>query len=102
MNKYFERKPGGWQVKNELMEMIRFDYHNLAHESNLANVDVVFCRNVIIYFDEAAQKAVIDGFWRAMSPKSYLFIGHSESLFGMDTKFVFLKTPWACIYQKNT
>ena len=102
LTKYFERKPGGWQVKNELMEMIRFDYHNLAHESNLANVDVVFCRNVIIYFDEAAQKAVIDGFWRAMSPKSYLFIGHSESLFGMDTKFVFLKTPWACIYQKNT
>ncbi len=101
LSRFFERKAEGWQVKKELMDMIRFDYHNLAHESNLSNVDIVFCRNVLIYFDEAAQKSVIDSFWRAMSPKSYLFIGHSESLFGMDTKFVFLKTDWACLYQKN-
>ncbi|MDE6773946.1 MAG: protein-glutamate O-methyltransferase CheR, partial [Treponemataceae bacterium] len=37
----------------------------------------------------------------AMAAHSYLFIGHSESLFGMDTKFEFLKTEWACLYQKN-
>lgn len=99
--RFFEKKSGGWQVKKELMDMIRFDYHNLAHESHLSNIDIVFCRNVIIYFDEAAQKSVIDSFWRAMANKSYLFIGHSESLFGMDTQFVFLKTEWACLYQKN-
>ena len=101
LHKYFERKPGGWQAKQDLMEMIRFDYHNLSHNSNLTNIDIVFCRNVIIYFDDAVQKAVIDGFWKVMAPKGYLFIGHSESLFGMDTKFVFLKTPWACIYKKD-
>jgi len=65
-------------------------------------MDVIFCRNVLIYFDEAAQKGVIDRFWDAMSPKSFLFIGHSESLFGMKTKFEFLKTDWACLYQKNS
>ena len=101
LHKYFERKPGGWQAKDELKGIIRFDYHNLSHESSLTNVDILFCRNVLIYFDDTVQKAVIDGFWKAMSPKSYLFIGHSESLFGMDTKFVFLKTPWACIYKKD-
>jgi chemotaxis protein methyltransferase CheR len=42
---------------------------------------------VIIYFDEAAQSAVINRFWDSMSSKSFLFIGHSESLFGNDTKF---------------
>jgi len=48
----------------------------------------------------AAQAAVIKRFWDAMAPHSYLFIGHSESLFGMKTKFEFLKTDWACLYQK--
>ena len=65
-------------------------------------MDVVFCRNVLIYFDEAMQTAAVNRFWDSMAPKSFLFIGHSESLFGMDTKFEFLKTDWACLYQKNT
>ena len=55
----------------------------------------------MIYFDEAAQLEVINHFWDAMAPRSYLYIGHSESLFGMNTKFEFLKTDWACLYQKN-
>ncbi|HOT63467.1 MAG TPA: protein-glutamate O-methyltransferase CheR [Treponemataceae bacterium] len=99
--RFFERKNNGYQVREEIMKMIRFDYHNLKNDSGLTKVDVLFCRNVLIYFDEAAQKAVIDRFWDAMSPKSFLFIGHSESLFGMKTKFEFLKTDWACLYQKN-
>lgn len=100
--KFFDRKNNGYQAKDELMKMIRFDYHNLKHDSGQRNFDILFCRNVLIYFDEAAQKAVIDRFWEAMSAKSYLFIGHSESLFGMKTGFEFLKTEWACLYQKNT
>jgi chemotaxis protein methyltransferase CheR len=80
--------------------MVKFDYHNLKNDSGLRNLDVVFCRNVIIYFDEAAQKAVIDRFWEAMGRHSFLFIGHSESLFGMNTEFSFLKTDWAVIYKK--
>ena len=92
---------GGYQVKKEIMDTIRFDYHNLTHETGLKNLDIVFCRNVLIYFDEAAQLEVINKFWDSMAAKSYLFIGHSESLFGMNTKFQFLKTDWACLYQKN-
>ena len=52
-------------------------------------------------FDEAAQLEVVNHFWDAMAPKSYLYIGHSESLFGLNTKFEFLKKDWACLYQKN-
>jgi chemotaxis protein methyltransferase CheR len=99
---YFERKGPGYRVKDEIKRMVRFDYHNLKHDSGMRNIDVVFCRNVLIYFDEAAQKAVIDRFWNVMAPRSYLFIGHSESLFGMDTSFEFVKTDWACIYKKDT
>lgn len=102
LTRFFEHKNNGYQVKDDIMKMIRFDYHNLKNDSGQRGLDILFCRNVLIYFDEAAQKAVIDRFWDAMATKSYLFIGHSESLFGMKTKFEFLKTDWACLYQKNT
>ncbi len=100
--KYFEPVEQGFKVKDSLKELITFDYHNLKFETGLKDLDIVFCRNVLIYFDEAAQKNVIDHFWKAMSGYAYLFIGHSESLFGMETDFQFVKTDWACIYGKST
>lgn len=101
LHEFFIQNGNSYQVKKELMDNISFDYHNLKNDAKRTDFDVLFCRNVLIYFDEPAQKEVVDRFWRAMSPRSYLFIGHSESLFGMDTKFKFLKTDWACIYEKN-
>jgi chemotaxis protein methyltransferase CheR len=101
LTKYFDRTDGGYQVKDDLRKLIRFDYHNLKFDSGQRDLDVVFCRNVLIYFDEAAQKAAVERFWDAMAPKSFLFIGHSESLFGMNTKFEFVKTEWACFYRKH-
>jgi chemotaxis protein methyltransferase CheR len=98
--KYFEKKPGGYQIRADLKKSVRFDYHNLKNDSGLRNLDIVFCRNVLIYFDEVAQKAAVERFWEAMSSKGFLFIGHSESLFGMNTRFEFVKTDWACFYKK--
>lgn len=98
---YFIQNGDSYQIRKEIMDMVKFDYHNLKNDAKRVDFDVVFCRNVLIYFDETAQKQVIDRFWRAMSPHSFLFIGHSESLFGMDTKFKFLKTDWACLYEKQ-
>jgi chemotaxis protein methyltransferase CheR len=101
LNRYFEAKDAGYRVADKIREMVRFDYHNLKNDSGLRNLDVVFCRNVLIYFDEPAQKAVIDKFSKAMAPHSYLFIGHSESLFGMESDFEFTRTDWAHIYKKK-
>jgi chemotaxis protein methyltransferase CheR len=100
LKKYFDKVEGGYKIHQDIQSRIRFDYHNLKNDSGQRNLDIVFCRNVIIYFDEAAQTAVINRFWDAMSSKSFLFIGHSESLFGMDTKFEFLKTQWTTLYRK--
>ena len=100
--KYFDKVDGGYKIHADIHAKIKFDYHNLKNDSGQRNFDVVFCRNVIIYFDEVAQTAVINRFWDAMASKSFLFIGHSESLFGMSTKFEFLKTEWATLYCKNT
>jgi chemotaxis protein methyltransferase CheR len=100
--KYFDKVEGGYKIHGDIMSKIRFDYHNLKNDSGLRNLDIVFCRNVIIYFDEAAQISVINRFWDSMAAKSFLFIGHSESLFGMNTKFEFVKTEWATLYRKFT
>jgi len=101
LKKYFIEEENSYRIKPEIGNLVKFDYHNLKFGSNLRNLDIVFCRNVLIYFDEPAQKNVIDNFWNAMAPHSYLFIGHSESLFGMETQFKFIKTDWACIYGKS-
>jgi len=100
LKKYFDKVDGGFKIRPDIQSKIKFDYHNLKNESGQRNFDVVFCRNVIIYFDEVAQTAVMNRFWDSMASKSFLFIGHSESLFGMDTKFEFLKTEWATLYRK--
>jgi len=100
IKKYFDKVAGGYKIHADLMSRIRFDYHNLKNDSGLKFQDIIFCRNVIIYFDEAAQTAVINRFWDSMAAKSFLFIGHSESLFGMNTKFEFIKTQWATLYRK--
>ncbi|MDR2418244.1 MAG: protein-glutamate O-methyltransferase CheR [Treponema sp.] len=100
LRKYCDKVAGGYKMKPTLMSKIRFDYHNLKNDSGQRNLDIIFCRNVIIYFDEIAQVAVIKRFWDSMALKSFLFIGHSESLFGMDTQFEFVKTEWATLYRK--
>jgi len=100
LKRFLEVKADGYQIMEPLRGKVRFDYHNLKFDSGLTDVDAVFCRNVIIYFDVAAQQEVINRFWHAMTPHSFLFLGHSESLFGMDTRFEFVKTDWACLYRK--
>ena len=102
LKKYFDKVDGGYKIHANLMSNIRFDYHNLKNDAGLRNLDIVFCRNVIIYFDDITQAAVINRFWDSMASRSFLFIGHSESLFGMDTKFEFVKTEWATLYRKFT
>ena len=98
--KYFDKVGNGYKTKNIIQSRIRFDYHNLLNTSPWNNFDVVFCRNVLIYFDEAVQTQVISRFWNAMTHKSFLYIGHSESLFGLNTKFEFVKTQWTTLYKK--
>ncbi len=101
LKKYFIKSGDGYQVCDKLKKMIRFDYHNLKNDSGMKGFDVVFCRNVIIYFDQIAQANVIKNIYNSMSNHSYLFLGHSESLLGMKTPFEFVKFGSSCLYMKN-
>jgi chemotaxis protein methyltransferase CheR len=101
IKKYLIKVGDGYQVKDEIKKLITFDYHNLKYDSGIKNFDAIFCRNVIIYFDSKGQEEVINKFYEVMNECSFLFIGHSESLFGMKTKFVFTKIGEACLYMKK-
>jgi chemotaxis protein methyltransferase CheR len=70
-----------------MKEIVQFDFHNLKTEFLPQHNDIIFCRNVMIYFDEAEQKRLIQKFWRCLNPEGYLFVGHAESLFGLTDQF---------------
>lgn len=89
--RYFEVVPEGFRVRDEVKRLVIFDFHNLKHENGLGNLDIVFCRNVLIYFDPDEQERVVRKLVRALKPGGYLFLGHSESVQGKfdDLKFVY-------------
>ena len=80
---------GSASVRQELRDMITFRQLNLLDDSWSVHgpFDAIFCRNVMIYFDEAEQKRLVEKFHRCLNRSGYLFVGHAESLFGLTTKF---------------
>jgi chemotaxis protein methyltransferase CheR len=85
--RYFEKANDKYSVKQQLKELVQFDFHNLKTEFLPRRNDIILCRNVMIYFDEAEQKRLIDKFWHCLNSGGYLFVGHAESLFGLTQKF---------------
>lgn len=102
LKKYFDKLPSGeYAIKSNIKKLITFDYHNLRHRGSQTNMDVIFCRNVLIYFDTESVKLTVNRFYDILNEHGYLFIGHSESLFGLDTKFKFNNIDNSIVYTKN-
>jgi len=79
---------GFYRVVPELRNRITFQRLNFNKDFNLGELmDVIFCRNVIIYFDRQTQKKIFEKFYNQLVPEGYLFIGHSESLHGINDRF---------------
>jgi chemotaxis protein methyltransferase CheR len=98
--RYFEKAGDKYVVKQSLKNLVQFDFHNLKAEFLPQRNDVIFCRNVMIYFDEAEQKRLIEKFYRCLNQEGYLFVGHAESLIGMTTKFQLIHRNNATVYQR--
>jgi chemotaxis protein methyltransferase CheR len=98
--RYFEKIADKYAVKTDLKNLVQFDFHNLKTEFLPQRNDIIFCRNVMIYFDAAEQKRLIDKFHHCLNPDGYLFVGHSESLFGLTTKFHMIHQNNATVYQR--
>lgn len=102
--KYFTQQEHLWKISPELQYAISWQRANLLIESeleNLKNARFIFCRNVFIYFSPESIKKTITTFYEAMPSPGYLFIGASESLLKLNTKFDFQKIGNAFVYVKN-
>lgn len=103
LRKYFEEGEGGYRVSNVVRERVSLSQLNLFDTPRLmllGKMDIIFCRNVIIYFDLAAKKQVIDGFHRMLLGGGFLMLGHSESLMNISTAFTLRHFRHDMVYQK--
>jgi chemotaxis protein methyltransferase CheR len=85
--RHFERSETDWKVVPAVRSMVRFKALNLAEPFDLQFMDVVFLRNVLIYFDAATKTEVLQRVRRVMKPDGYLFLGGSETTLGLDDGF---------------
>lgn len=94
IDRYFQRKGQFFQVSPELRKMIVFSSHNLLRDAPITRMNLVTCRNLLIYFQPVAQKKVLSLFHFALAPKGYLFLGPSEGLLDLADEFDPVDRSW--------
>ena len=102
--RYFDSGGGQNKLKQEIKKLVSFGQINLKDRGQVKRVErshVVFCRNVIIYFDDEMKKQVINAFYDNLLPGGYLIIGHSESLHNITRAFKPIHYPGSIIYKKE-
>jgi chemotaxis protein methyltransferase CheR len=99
---FFQERPDGWQVVEPIRQLCHFGQVNLLDERSqvLGRADVIFCRNVLIYFDARARKAAIEMLYERLNPGGVLLLGHSESLLNVSTAFELLHLREDLVYRK--
>lgn len=101
--RFFTENGGKYRVNDEVKNLVTISHLNLFDHSRIAflgKMDVVFCRNVIIYFDADGKRKVIDSFFQRLQPEGYLLLGHSESLINLSTAFQLRHFKHDMVYQK--
>jgi chemotaxis protein methyltransferase CheR len=89
-DRFFRRAGASWELRPEVRAPVAFARLNLTDDEPLGlvdEVDVLFCRNVLIYFDARARDRVIRSFYQRLAPGGYLLLGHSENLLHVTTDF---------------
>jgi chemotaxis protein methyltransferase CheR len=103
LSKYFIEENGDYRIADKVKELVSFSYVNLLDPyktSLITNMDIIFCRNVIIYFDKEAKKKVIESFYQKLREGGYLLLGHSESLINLSNAFELRTLKNDMVYQK--
>lgn len=88
LRRFFTKEADGYRVRRELREMVLFAHHNLIKDPPFSHLDMVSCRNLLIYLNRTAQERVMQVFHFALNPGGFLFLGTSESVDGSTDLFV--------------
>jgi chemotaxis protein methyltransferase CheR len=100
---FFQERQDGWHVVEFIRQMCHFGQMSLLDEDRsrvLGKADVIFCRNVLIYFDTRARKTAIEVLYDRLNPGGILLLGHSESLLNVSTAFELLHLKDDLVYRK--
>jgi chemotaxis protein methyltransferase CheR len=103
LRRWFQLRGGKWVVDEEIRRSVRFVRDNLLAPRTLATVpplDVVFCRNVMIYFDVEARRKALRRMHERMRPGAWLLLGHSESLLGVTADFELVHLREDLVYRR--
>jgi chemotaxis protein methyltransferase CheR len=97
--KYFEKTEAQWQIKNEVRRMISFSKINLTKPWSLGHQDLIFMRNVLIYFDDETKKNILVRLQKVLGADGYLFLGGSETTIGLSDYFQRINIKNSSCYQ---
>jgi chemotaxis protein methyltransferase CheR len=101
--KYFVEKDGLWRICDEVKRHVDFNHMNLLDPSRmmmLGTLDVILCRNVIIYFDTEVKRRLIQVFWEKLRAGGHLLLGHSESLINLSNSFDLRQLSRELVYRR--
>jgi chemotaxis protein methyltransferase CheR len=103
LRKYFREEDNISRISDNVKQYVNFSHLNLLDPFKVklvGTVDVIFCRNVLIYFDYPSRKKVIDMFYERLADGGYLLLGHAESLINISTAFSLRHFKYDMVYQK--
>jgi chemotaxis protein methyltransferase CheR len=103
LHKYFRQTAEGYQLNDDMRSAVEFSRVNLQEPADvrpLRNFDVIFCRNLLIYFDDLSRKQAGETFFDALRPGGFICLGHSESMSRISSLYRIRKFPAAIVYQK--
>jgi chemotaxis protein methyltransferase CheR len=103
LRKYFKKSAGGYQIDAALRGAVEFTRVNLQDPSDVKpyrNFDIIFCRNLLIYFDDVSRKQAAETFYDALQPGGFILLGHSESMSRISSLFRIRKFEDAIVYQR--
>jgi len=103
LNKYFVHGGQGYQLNDDLRSAVEFTRVNLMEPADVRayrNFDIIFCRNLLIYFDDVSRKQAAEAFYDALRPGGFICLGHSESMSRISALYAIRKFPEAIVYQK--
>lgn len=104
LERHFRRLPDGdWQISDDLRQSVEFTRVNLMEPADTRpyrGFDVIFCRNLLIYFDDLSRLKAAEVFFDALNPGGFVCLGHSESMSRISSLFRVRRFPEAIVYQK--
>ncbi|HPI36434.1 MAG TPA: CheR family methyltransferase [Ignavibacteriaceae bacterium] len=104
LKKYFKNNNNSYEIDPQIKKMVTFKYLNLYDDAAMRtymNFDVIFCANVLIYFDVASKIRVVSNLYNSLNKNGYLFIGYAETLQGISKAFKLVSYPKTIGYKKE-